>query len=53
MSECHENVKSILDQLDIDAVEFSVSADIKMCMFYLNLNGSKTMKLYFSADADW
>ena len=30
MCECHENVKTILDKLDVDAVEFSVSADIKM-----------------------
>ena len=28
--ECHENVKTILDKLEVDAVEFSVSADIKM-----------------------
>ena len=26
----HENVKTILDKLEVDAVEFSVSADIKM-----------------------
>ena len=27
------NVKAILDQVNIDALEFTVAADVKMCMF--------------------
>ena len=36
--ECHESVKTILDKLDVDAVEFSVSADIKICKLILKIN---------------
>ena len=42
MAETYDNVKLILDEMDIEAVEFSVSADIKMCkkslMLMLMLN---------------
>ena len=31
VAETYDNVKLILDEMDIEAVEFSVSADIKMC----------------------
>ena len=31
MSETYENVKKILDEMDLESVEYSVSADIKMC----------------------
>ena len=32
--ENYHNVKAILDQLNIEALDFTVSADIKMCKFY-------------------
>ena len=41
MPECHENVKTILDKLAVDAVKFSVSADIKMSKFMINSNSNK------------
>ena len=31
VSEIYENVKTILDEMDIEAIEYTVSADIKMC----------------------
>ena len=31
--ENHFNVKAILDQVDIEALEFTVAADIKMCKY--------------------
>ena len=31
VSETYENVKKILDEMDLESVEYSVSADIKMC----------------------
>ena len=31
--ENYHNVKAILDQLNIEALDFTVSADIKMCTF--------------------
>lgn len=32
--ENYENVKVILDQLNIEALEFTMTADIKMCKYY-------------------
>ena len=29
------NVKTILDQLNMEAIEYTVSADVKMCMYYI------------------
>ena len=29
------NVKVVMDQLNMEAVEFSVSADVKMCKFFI------------------
>ena len=36
--ERYENLKSILDDLSIEAVNFSISADIKMCKFKYEQN---------------
>ena len=33
--ENHFNVKSMLDKVDIETVEFTVSADVKMCKNYI------------------
>ena len=32
-AENYHNVKAILDQLEIDALEFTVAADVKMCKY--------------------
>ena len=31
VTEIYENMELILNQMDIEAIEFTVSADIKMC----------------------
>ena len=36
MPETYENVKKILDEMEMESVEFSVSADIKMCKYRLD-----------------
>ena len=32
--ENYESVKAILDQVDMDALEFTYAADVKMCMYF-------------------
>ena len=33
--ENHFNVKTILDQVNMEAIEFTVAADVKMCKYHL------------------
>ena len=56
--EAHHNLKLMLDQLDIEAVQFSVSADTKMCKWNLKRNNLLILKkvliiIFLSVAALW
>ena len=46
-SENYFNVKAMLDKVDMEAFEFTVSADLKMCKLFLEFKVAALEKIYF------
>ena len=47
ISENYFNVKAMLDKVDMEAFEFTVSADLKMCKLFLEFKVAALEKIYF------
>ena len=48
----YAHVKFTMDQLNMEALEFSMAADIKMCKFF-NLYFLVYLNIYLSTDSVW